>query len=86
MTDILNHGFMWKQIELLENHAHFFSDLVDIDFLIGDLLIVTTMDPFVGFSNKFRQRRNVLFPDPDGPIITITSPSWIVQLMSFKTS
>ena len=30
--------------------------------------------PLVGFSNKFRQRKKVDFPEPLGPIILTTSP------------
>ena len=30
--------------------------------------------PPVGSSNKFKERRNVDFPEPDGPIKTTTSP------------
>ena len=30
--------------------------------------------PEVGVSKRFRQRRNVLFPEPDGPITTTFSP------------
>ena len=30
--------------------------------------------PFVGVSSKFRQRRKVDFPLPEGPMTTTTSP------------
>ena len=30
--------------------------------------------PLVGSSSKFKQRRKVLFPEPDGPMIDTTSP------------
>ncbi len=34
----------------------------------------TLISPLVGSSRKFRQRRNVLLPEPDGPMSTSTSP------------
>ena len=34
----------------------------------------TLISPVVGSSRKFRQRRNVLLPEPDGPMSTSTSP------------
>ena len=33
-----------------------------------------TMEPEVGFSNRFRLRRKVLLPPPDGPMTAMTSP------------
>src|SRR5690625_4368847 len=41
--------------------------------------------PFVGCSNKFKQRKNVDFPEPDGPITATTSPAFIVVEIFFKT-
>ena len=41
--------------------------------------------PDVGCSSKLRQRKNVLFPEPDGPTTTIRSPFSIVVLMSLRT-
>ena len=42
--------------------------------------------PFVGLSKAFKQRRKVDFPEPEGPIILITSPLWISTEISCKTS
>ena len=42
------------------------------------------MLPLDGTSNKFRERKNVDFPDPDGPTITTTSPFRIVSETPFK--
>ena len=33
--------------------------------------------PPVGRSRRFRQRRNVLLPEPEGPMATTTSPLWM---------
>ena len=43
------------------------------------------MEPEVGFSRRFMERRNVDFPHPDGPIIATTSPCEIVVDIPFNT-
>ena len=47
---------------------------VDIDFHIRDIDSFKTMLPDVGSSIQFKQRRNVLFPEPDGPSTATMSP------------
>ena len=42
--------------------------------------------PLVGCSNRFRQRRKVLLPVPEGPIMEMTSPRCTSRLMSRSTS
>ena len=42
--------------------------------------------PPVGVSNKFRQRKKVLLPLPEGPIITTTSPASISKSIPLSTS
>ena len=42
--------------------------------------------PPVGLSNILRHRKNVLLPEPEGPTITIFSPSLISQEIPFKIS
>jgi hypothetical protein len=44
------------------------------------------ISPEVGSSKRFKQRRMVLFPLPEGPMMTTTSPSLTVKSMAFKTS
>ena len=41
--------------------------------------------PFVGSSSKFKERKKVDLPEPEGPIITTTSPFLISVLMFFNT-
>ena len=41
--------------------------------------------PPLGSSNRFRQRRNVLLPEPEGPITQTTSRSLIVSLIPLRT-
>src|SRR5690606_12057724 len=43
-------------------------------------------EPEVGVSNVLRQRRNVVLPEPDGPITTIAWPFWTSASMPFNTS
>src|SRR5680860_1691970 len=42
--------------------------------------------PSLNDSRKFRQRRKVLLPDPEGPITHSTSPSATSQSMPLSTS
>ena len=44
------------------------------------------MLPLLGISRKLMQRRNVLLPEPEAPIIDTTSPSWAVSETPFNTS
>src|SRR5262245_64952165 len=42
--------------------------------------------PSVGSSNRLRQRRKVLLPEPDGPMMNTNSRSATLRSMSFSTS
>ena len=42
--------------------------------------------PDVGISSRLRERKNVDFPQPDGPMMAITSPLFTSVLMPFNTS
>ena len=42
--------------------------------------------PDVGVSSRLRERKNVDFPQPDGPMMAITSPLFTSVLMPFNTS
>ena len=44
------------------------------------------MLPLVGTSKRFIVRKKVDFPDPDGPIITRTSPCLISRSIPLSTS
>ena len=44
------------------------------------------MLPAVGCSNRFRQRRKVLLPVPEGPMMEMTSPRCTSRLISCSTS
>ncbi len=44
------------------------------------------ISPEVGVSSRFKQRRKVLFPDPEGPMTTTLSPLLMVVVIFFKTS
>ena len=51
----------------------------------SSLMPSITISPPLGVSKWFRQRRIVLLPLPDGPIITTTSFSLISRLISLRT-
>ena len=45
-----------------------------------------TICPPVGSSNRFRQRKNVDLPEPDGPMTATTSPLQMSLLIPRSTS
>ena len=55
-------------------------------FTLGSVISVPSnvIVPPVGSSRRFRHRRNVDLPDPDGPITTTTSPRWMSALTPFS--
>ena len=55
-------------------------------FLSSNGIPSISMLPPVGVSRRFRQRKNVLLPVPEGPMTDITSPFLISALISFSTS
>src|SRR5438132_3490467 len=46
----------------------------------------TSITPLVGSSRKLMHRRSVLFPEPDRPKRTTTSPGMTLRLIPFRTS
>ena len=72
--DVLFHCHVGEQVELLEHHAHPGAELVDVVFGIGDVHASKVMVPEVGSSSRFRQRRKVDLPEPEGPIMATFSP------------
>ena len=72
---ITQHVHIVEQIEMLEHHTDIFTDLIDILSLVRDIKSVDHDVPPVNLSRRFRQRRKVDFPDPEGPMTTTTSPS-----------
>jgi hypothetical protein len=79
LDDVLQGGHVGKEVELLEDHARLLADLADVTALLAgrlaglDLTPSISMTPAEGSSRKFRQRRNVLLPPPEGPMMTTTS-------------
>ena len=68
--DILAHGQMREQVKLLEHHPHAAANQVDIGLLEVMFCPSKMISPLVGSSNRFRQRRKVDLPEPEGPMIT----------------
>jgi hypothetical protein len=44
------------------------------------------MRPWWGFSSRLMQRRKVLLPEPELPMMLITSPAWAVSDTPLSTS
>jgi hypothetical protein len=65
---------MRKQVEVLEHHADFAADLVDLLEVVGQLDAVDDDLPFWCSSSRLMQRISVDLPEPDGPQITMRSP------------
>ena len=64
---------MGKQVERLEDDADLRSDAVDVEPGALSDWPSTMTSPRSTVSSRFRQRRSVDLPDPDGPITTTTS-------------
>lgn len=67
---------------MLEHHTHLLAVLVDIDRRVGNINALKKIFPSVGCSSRFKERSSVDLPEPDGPIMTTTSPFWISRLIS----
>src|ERR1035437_9412140 len=64
-----------------------FCRSLSISFLCSTIETLSRItSPFVGSSRRLRQRRKVLFPEPDGQITQTTSPLETVALIPLKTS
>ena len=74
-----------EDIEVLEHHAHLLTVQVDVDTLCGDVLAFKKDFPLSGISSRFRQRRKVLLPPPDGPMMETTSPLEMCSLTPLST-
>ena len=85
--DIAAHGHVREQVEVLEHHAHLAAHAASI-FTFGSVDLRTrqrVMVPAVGCSSRFRQRRNVDLPEPEGPMMTTFSPGLTCSEMSSST-
>ena len=58
------------EVEITAEPPQNASDTVTVSIYFKNMDI----SPAVGVSRRFRQRRNVDFPEPDGPMTTTTSP------------
>ena len=71
---VVQHRLIGEQVEMLEDHAH----LLTVEGQVHLLPVMSTpskmIEPEVGVSSRFRLRRNVLLPPPDGPMTAMTSP------------
>lgn len=84
--NVFLNSHVWKQIKLLEHHSDFFPYMVNIHRLTVISVPSNRTCPLVGISNRFKDRRNVDFPQPEGPINARTSPFLMVVEIPFNTS
>ena len=56
---------------------------ISVDFEKNE--VVSIIGPEVGVSSRFRQRRKVLLPPPDGPMMETTSPLEMCSLTPLRT-
>lgn len=77
LCDVLQRCFVQKQVVVLEHERRFaaqarnlfFGDLIEFKFFATKIKV-----PLSAFSRKFMQRRRVVLPEPDGPMMATTSP------------
>ena len=80
-----NRLYCWNTIE--ERRRNFNSSALLILLLksMVKLPSVNANTPFSGRSSKFKQRKKVVLPEPDGPRMATTSPLLISKSMPFNT-
>lgn len=76
---------MGEQVEMLEHHADLLADFMNLFLEEVKFLPLISMVPELGVSSKFKQRRKVDLPEPDGPMIATTSPFWMLVVISLNT-
>ena len=65
--DVLQHGLMGKEIEVLEHHTHFLTVKVDVHGFVRQIRTVRSRwRRRLGCSSRFRERRRVDLPEPEG--------------------
>jgi len=87
-NDVLQHRHVRPQVEVLEHHGQLGAQALQLFGVFGYQFTgvgrrpaprsspATLMRPWWGFSNMLMQRRKVLFPEPELPMMLITSPAW----------
>src|SRR6185437_4369267 len=82
---VLQHRQMREQVELLEHHADFAADRLDVADVAGKLDAIDEDPSFLVLLERLMQRITVDLPEPDGPQTTIFSPRPTARLTSFST-
>ena len=75
-----------KEVELLEHHTKLCAVGVDILIVSKNVLTAVKNLPCEGVSKRLMHRRKVDLPDPEDPMMEMTSPSFTETLMSFRIS
>ena len=76
---------MGIQVKMLENHTDIPTEFVYVRLFIRYIQTIYCKGSFEMVSRRLMHRSSVLFPDPEGPMTTTTSPFLIVRLISFNT-
>ena len=83
---IFQDRLVWKKLVALKYHPDLLADPA-IFFAFPSMVSPrSVMLPSCIGSKALIHRSSVLLPHPDGPMITTTSPLWMVRLRSFKIS
>lgn len=79
----------WKKIVKLKNHGRIAADMKDFLFAgafhINDGFLIKLKRPFISGSQKLMVLKKVVFPLPEGPMMTVTLPVGTSRLTSFRT-
>ena len=70
---------MWKQIEMLENHADMLTDLVDVRIFICQVRTINNTVSAEASSIDSSNVKKYSLPEPEGSMTQTTSPSLIVK-------
>lgn len=86
---ILKNGHIGKKIVKLKNHGRIAADMKDFLFAgafhINDGFLIKLKRPFISGSQKLMVLKKVVFPLPEGPMMTVTLPVGTSRLTSFRT-
>ena len=84
---VFQHRHIVEQIEGLEHHAHMGAVGRRVDAPPGDVLaVVAESRRQVGVSSRLMHRSSVDLPEPEAPMMEVTSPLATVKSMSRSTS
>ncbi len=76
-VNVVQHAHVAEQVELLEHHAHFAALALQRGRRSSHTSTPSmVMRPLSCGSSRLIARSSVLLPEPEAPMITVTSPVW----------